>query len=187
MAATPNIQYDPIVSHVPDAKWSIIRFKLAQHKRVIPQILDTYHFYFNECLIGYTFVQTEPIGLRQYLQDNCVPAAVIFDCIADKPAVLADSAVLFHKRMIEDPSTGFSVMPHPLNYYAQGHEKLICVNGPMAGYVGYIVRAHRDRKFVFAVGRGITFGISAILQSKFLTMKEYDKLPENEKFATIIQ
>lgn len=187
MAAITNIQYNPTISHVPGAMWTIMRFNLMQHKRVIPQLLDTYHFYFNESLIGYTFVQTEPLGLMCYIRDNCIPAVVIFDSLTGEPAVLSDSRILLHKRIIDDPSTGFSVMPHPLDFYAQGHEKLICVSGPLSGYVGYIVRVHRDRKFVFAIGRGITFGVSAILQSKFLTMKEYDRLPEHEKFAVVIQ
>lgn len=187
MAAVANIQYDPMISHVPGAMWTILRFNLIQHKRVIPQLLDTYHFYFNESLIGYTFVQTEPLGLMGYLRDNCIPAVVIYDSLTGEPAVLPDSRILLQKRIIDDPSTGFSVMPHSLDFYAHGHDRLICVSGPLAGYVGYIVRTHRDRKFVFAVGHGITFGVSVIMQSKFLTVKEYDRLPEQEKFAVVIQ
>ena len=154
---------------------------LSQHKRVLIPVSYEYHFFFSQALIGYLFVQAEPNELKQYLIDNSIPAALVYDPLTKEAACMADSDLLWFKNVLIDPSSRFSILPNPLEYYAAGNEELICVSGPMKGYTGFVIRTHRDRKFVFAIGNRLTFAASLIKDSKFLSLSEYNNLPDSHK------
>lgn len=174
----------PLLNHQPGLTWSVVRFKLMMRRKVLTPLREQYHYYFNENLLGYLFVQEEPNKLHQYFEDNFVPCVCIFDTITREFATMTDAKVIRLQKAMADPSTVLSIMPHPIGYYAVGHEELICVNGPFPGMHGYIVRINRDRKFIFKIDNGITLGTSIIKNLKFLTPEEYSCLPKSERFDT---
>lgn len=154
---------------------------LSQHKRVLMPVSYEYHFFFSQTLLGYLFVQAEPDNLKQYLIDNSIPASLVYDPLTKEAARMEDSDLLWFKNVLIDPSSRFSILPNPLEYYASGNEELICVSGPMTGYTGFVIRTHRDRKFVFAIGNRLTFAASLVRDSKFLSLSDYNNLPDSQK------
>lgn len=175
-------KYDPLIAHTPGNPWSILRFMLPQKKRVLTPLVPSFHFYFDERLLGYIFVQAEPKVIRQFLEENFVPCICIYDTVTEDFATMTDAKVVRLRMAMDDPSSVLSIMPHPIEYYAVGHDELICVNGPFPGSHGYVVRINRDRKFIFKIDNGITFGTSIINDLKFLTPEQYASLPKNERF-----
>jgi len=172
----------PTFPHTEGVIWTVVRFKLMMRRAVITPIRKKYHYYFNENLLGYLFVQEEPKKLRQFFEENAVPCLCIYDPLTHEFATMSDDKVIRLEMAMNDPSTVLSIMPHPIEYYAVGHDELVCVNGPIPGAHGYIIRTHRDRKFVFKIDNGITLSTSLMPTLKFLTPEEYASLPKSEKF-----
>jgi len=184
--SSKEIKYDPIKPHIDGNPWTILRFRLSQHKRVLPAITPDFHFFFSPNLIGYAFVQTDPKTLTEYLLQYYIPAVCIYNTLTQEHVVISDSRALMYQRIIDDPLSHFTIVPHPLEYYAQNREKLVCVHGPLRGMAGYVVRIRRDRKFIFRLDNNFTFSASNIQQSSFLTLTEYNHLPQSQKISKII-
>lgn len=178
-------KYEPTVEYRPGEPWTIVRFMLMQHKRVLVPIMADYHFFFSESLMGYLLVQCEPKQLKRYLLDFFIPAVVIFDTFTMKPVIIPDSKAQRYKQIAEDPYGDIKILSHPLEYYAGNRERLVCVCGPLIGLTGYVVRFHRSRRFVFSLEGNITCSSSNIKQSAFMTLAEYTVLPPLQKNPAI--
>ena len=184
--SSKEIKYEPVIPPKDGDPWTILRFRLSQHKRVLPAITSDYHFYFSPNLLGYAFVQANPKELAEYLLKYYIPAVCIFNTLTLEHVLLSDSQTLLYKRVIDDPISSFTIVPHPLEFYAQNREKLVCVHGPLKGLTGYVVRIRRDRKFIFRLDNNFTFSASNIQQSSFLTLAEYSQLPQDQQVLNII-
>lgn len=178
-------KYEPTVEYSPGDPWTIVRFMLMQHKRVLVPLMSDYHFFFSESLMGYLLVQGEPKKLKQYLLDFCIPATVIFDTFTMKPVIIPDVKAQRYKVAVDDPYNDIKILSHSLEYYAGNRNRLVCVCGPLIGLTGYVVRFHRSRRFVFSLEGNITCSSSNIKQSAFMTLAEYTALPPSQKNPAI--
>ena len=73
-------------------------------------------------------------------------------------------------------------MPHPLDYYSEGHPLVRITSGLLEGFEGYRIRISRNKCLVTSIG-GMTVAISGISNDSFENVDEYITLRRGQQMA----
>ncbi|MCQ2345119.1 MAG: hypothetical protein MJ002_09485 [Paludibacteraceae bacterium] len=163
-------------------RWCIVRIPGARYKilsQILEQEFETRKREKKADQLGYIFVKHNPDTLQDALKpfDGAFP---LWDCANNKrPATLTESEVILFTRLIEDTELNLIMLDHNLDYYAEGHTPVVCIDEPLVGKTGYIVRRKSNRNFVFSVGNAVTISATNAHKMRFLTVEEYEKAQKN--------
>ena len=106
-------------------------------------------------------------GYLSFDQDNGTTIAETF-----AGAVIPDEIMQPFMRMSQINPTRIRFMPHPFEYYADGHTLVKITSGILAGMEGYRIRISRDKCLVTSIG-GMTVAINGIYKDSFENLDEY--------------
>ncbi len=110
---------------------------------------------------GLLFVQGDAQQVQSLLSDNFFGIYLAKDCSTGKVATISDSIMRPFIRMSEVAPSRVRVMPHIIEYYANGNHMIKITSGILSGFEGYCVRIARDRCLVTTMG-GLTIAIGGI-------------------------
>ncbi len=115
---------------------------------------------------GLLFVQGEPKVVQAFLIERYPSIRLARDCATNQVAEISDSVMQAFMKTTQIDPTRIRFMQHELEYYAEGHQLVRIVSGPLAGFEGYCIRISRDRCLVTSLG-GITISIGHINRETF--------------------
>lgn len=102
---------------------------------------------------GIVFIQGTPEDVQRFFKDKSLSHTLVRDCATQRPAILSDEIMRPLRQVVELASERISFLPKPFAHYAEGHELLRVVQGPLKGLEGCILRINKDRKLVMKVGQ----------------------------------
>ena len=175
----PPIQLKPSTEGTP---YLILRMNQQQQSKIIPLLAAKYPVLYHPSLLGYLFLQADPDELLTLIYDSGLELHLLMRRDSHLPegthpllpeTIPYDLATTF-VRILADPLTRFSIAPQPLSYYAEGNTPLICVDGPLKGLTGYIVRTHRTRRLIFQISPSLTASTDSLRSCTFLPLSQYE-------------
>ncbi len=115
---------------------------------------------------GLVFLQGSSKELRAYLRERYPQCHLACDRATGLPAVISDAQMQpFISLSLVEP-TRLRVLEKPVGQYAKGNVLLRVLSGPFAGYEGYLVRIHKDRRLVVDFG-GMAVAIGGVHKEAF--------------------
>lgn len=157
--------------------WCIVRIPGSRYKKTAEALEMNYTIrkrLFSCDRLGYIFLKAEPnITLRNDLLENYPGSFFLWDHATKAPAVLKEEEVLIFTRILEETGLNIIFLNKDLSYYAEGRVELVCLDDPLKGMHGYIVRRKRNRNFVFKLPGGITASATNAHQLRLMTIEDY--------------
>lgn len=120
---------------------------------------------------GLVFLQGACKALQAYLRGSYPQRHLACDRATGLPAVIPDAQMQPFMRMSLVEPTRLRVLEKPVGQYAKGNVLLRVLTGPFAGYEGYLVRIHKDRRLVVDFG-GMAVAIGGVHKETFEEIKE---------------
>lgn len=115
---------------------------------------------------GLVFLQGPCRELQAYLRGRYPQYHLVSDRATGLPAVIPDAQMQpFISLSLVEP-TRLRVLEKPVGQYAKGNVLLRVLTGPFAGYEGYLVRIHKDRRLVVDFG-GMAVAIGGVHKEAF--------------------
>lgn len=120
---------------------------------------------------GLIFIQGDKVEIQEFLNRNCHGIYLANDCSTKTTAVIPDE-IMRPFMQLDLGCNRVRFMPHPLNYYSDGHYLIRITSGLLTGFEGYIIRISRNKCLVTSIG-GITVAINGINKDSFENVDEY--------------
>lgn len=162
-----------------DNIWCIVRIPGPRYKKTAEALALNYPIkkrLFPCDRLGYIFLKAEPNPvLAEDLKKNYPGSFFLFDHATKAPAVLKEAEVLLFTRILEESGLNIILLDKDLSFYAEGRVPLVCLDEPLNGMTGYIVRRKRNRNFVFSLPGGITASATNTRKLRLMTEDEYKK------------
>lgn len=121
---------------------------------------------------GLVFIQGDTDKVQKVLSENFFGLYLVKNCSSKEVAVIPDEIMQPFMRMSQINPTRIRFMPHPFEYYADGHTLVKITSGILAGMEGYRIRISRDKCLVTSIG-GMTVAINGIYKDSFENLDEY--------------
>lgn len=164
-----------------EEKWCIVRIPGLRYKVLAPIIESMFetrkrHKFIDQ--MGYIFVKHNPDTLAPLLfpLNGAYP---LRDCATKKPATISEEDLNLFTSLIEDTGVDIIFLDHDLSYYADGHVKVVCIDPPLLGKTGYIVRRNGNRNFIFSLSNAITISATNAHKLRFVSEEDFKKAQEN--------
>lgn len=134
-----------------------------------------------QTISGLIFVQGDKDEIQDFLNSNCQGTYLATDCSTKTTAVIPDKVMRPFMQL--DLKCGrIRFMPHPLDYYSEGHPLVRITSGLLEGFEGYRIRISRNKCLVTSIG-GMTVAISGISNDSFENVDEYITLRRGQQMA----
>ncbi len=120
---------------------------------------------------GLVFVRGDVGDVQEFLNERIGGVYLSKDKSTGRVAVIRDEEMQLFMRVAQMDSQRVRVMPHVVEYYAEGHRMMKIVSGPLTGFSGYLVRIARDRCLVTTLG-GLTISIGDVHKERMEDLEQ---------------
>ncbi len=120
---------------------------------------------------GLIFVCGEADDVQEFLNERFGGVYLSKDRSTGRVAVIRDEEMQLFMRVARMDAQRLRVMPHVVEYYAEGHRMMKIVSGPLTGFSGYLVRIARDRCLVTTLG-GLTISIGDVHKERMEDLEQ---------------
>ncbi len=169
-----------IIRH--EEKWCIVRIPGPRYNVLVPILEKQFETRKRSKAIdqlGYIFLKHNPDTLLADLLPY-YGAFPLRDCANQKrPATLTESELNIFTKILEDSDLNLIILDHDLTYYAEGHVPVVCIDEPIFGKTGYIVRRKGNRNFIFSLSNTVTISATNAHKLRFLSIEDYQKAKDN--------
>jgi len=133
---------------------------------------------------GLIFIHATAAEGRQFIAGLPYGLHLANNYSTKRTAEITHKEMTMFMRMANAASRDVRFMLNPLEYYANGRQRIRITSGDLAGCEGYIVRLHRDRRLITTIGN-MTVAISGITKDSFENAEEYvAERRDNDPVAT---
>ncbi|MBQ0007629.1 MAG: hypothetical protein KBT40_02765 [bacterium] len=163
-------------------KWCVVRIPGPRYKMLSKTMEKEFEVRKRENSkdqMGYIFLKHNPDTLTEALRPY-YGAFPLWDCANNKrPATLTESELELFTKILKDTDLNLIFLDHDLSFYAEGHVPVVCIDPPLEGMTGYIVRRNSNRNFVFSLSNVITISATNAHELRFLSQEDYIKEKSN--------
>lgn len=121
---------------------------------------------------GLIFIHGDVKEVKSYLGEYFPALNLTKDYASGRVAEISDREMSYFMKLSAIGEEEVRFMLNPLDYYADGHQRIRITSGKLKGCEGYIVRLHRDRKLVTQIGN-MTVAIGGISKESFENAEEF--------------
>lgn len=123
---------------------------------------------------GLVFIQGNISEIQSMLKECCIGVYLVKDKSTGRPAVIQDKYMQTFIRLSQISPFRIRFMPHPLEYYSEGHSLVKITSGMLDGLEGYQIRISRDKCLITTLG-GLTIAIGGICKENFENIEDNKK------------